>query len=445
MERGSALQRDLQCIDLMTSSRVHAILGAIWYGAMSDVQAFDLEAVRTDGWFERIGHGVGSFDALCDILGERFFAFAMITGARITALTVDRRNPDRTLVDFVVGGDDESATPESQRLSLPDFRCRLVAALLTESGRAPPPTRDTDVEGLQLHIGVRFLLLAPLYGYSLLRLDIDGAGSTLTLLADGHEVQMSVELFQTRLRAHVREELERVGSVQRTTIDLAQVAEATTAAEEKNWQRVVQLLGGWPAPLAIFLRTPEAHALSKEACSLIAKALQLLGSAHMHLGEMDRAGEVYRLGIQYANDSPLLAAEILASLGVGLSEHDRHGEAIGPLRRAIALGAPREKLLVPLGRAFLRRQRYVAAFVCLRDAIDAGVPEAELSEDFRQVDAGLGPALAGWRTGTPTVTAPSESRPASDLGSAGEPSPPSMRASDAERAAAVAIHGLRGS
>ena len=30
-------------------------------------------------------------------------AFAMITGARITSLTVDRRNPDNTQVDFVVG------------------------------------------------------------------------------------------------------------------------------------------------------------------------------------------------------------------------------------------------------------------------------------------------------------------------------------------------------
>jgi hypothetical protein len=36
---------------------------------------FELEAVRTDGWFERIGEGIGSFQALCEIIGERFFAF----------------------------------------------------------------------------------------------------------------------------------------------------------------------------------------------------------------------------------------------------------------------------------------------------------------------------------------------------------------------------------
>ena len=49
-------------------------------------RVFALDAVRTDGWFERIGDGIGSFQALCDIVGEAFFAFSMITGARITAL-----------------------------------------------------------------------------------------------------------------------------------------------------------------------------------------------------------------------------------------------------------------------------------------------------------------------------------------------------------------------
>ena len=52
---------------------------------------FELDSVRTDGWFERIGEGIGSFQALCEIVGERFFAFSIIVGARITALTVDHR------------------------------------------------------------------------------------------------------------------------------------------------------------------------------------------------------------------------------------------------------------------------------------------------------------------------------------------------------------------
>ena len=88
-----------------------------------------LDSIRTDGWFERIGEGIGSFQALCDIVGPRFFAFAMITGARITSLTVDRRNPDNTLVDFVVG-------PETAEVSEADAQ-RLSGQYV--DGRAPQP------------------------------------------------------------------------------------------------------------------------------------------------------------------------------------------------------------------------------------------------------------------------------------------------------------------
>src|SRR5579864_1538675 len=112
---------------------------------------FDLDAVRTDGWLERIGDGIGSFQALCEIIGERFFAFSIIVGARITALTVDRRNPDLSLVDFVVGAGDVEDGIEPQRLALADFRRRLVGALLVDDDKpAPEPTRGTEIEGIQL-------------------------------------------------------------------------------------------------------------------------------------------------------------------------------------------------------------------------------------------------------------------------------------------------------
>jgi hypothetical protein len=359
---------------------------------------FDLDAIRTDGWFERIGEGIGSFQALCEIVGERFFAFSIIVGARITALTVDRRNPDLSLVDFVVGVGEGDDGLEPQRLTLADFRRRLVGALLVEDDKpAPEPTRETEVEVVQLYIGVRYLLLAPLYGYSLRKLVLDEEeGSQLVLLHDGVEETHDLDAFRFRIRAMVREELERIASGARSAIDLSKVTEAETAALKKDWAKVLQLLGSWPAPLAIFLRTPEGQLLTTDARGLIAKGLGLLGSACVHLGEIEQAEEVFRIGIQYAQEG-VAAADLFRRLGEALLQNERPGEAIGPLRRALAFGGSSTDVMPPLARAFIRRKKWVAAYACLREAVEAGVPEREVADEVRQVESVLGVALTGWK------------------------------------------------
>ena len=363
-------------------------------------KTFPLDALRTDGWFERIGEGIGSFQALCEIVGERFFAFSIIVGARITALTIDRRSPDQTLVDFVVGSAESDGDLEPQRLTLADFRRRLVGALLVEEEKhAPPPERDTDVEAIQLFIGVRYLLLAPLYGYSLVSLQMESKLSDegeLSVLHDGVEEKYELEAFRLRVRSHVREELERVATGARSAIDLSKVAEAEACALRKEWPKVIALLGTWPAPLAIFLRTPEGQMLAPEARALIAKGLGLLGSACVHLGEIEQAEEVFRIGIQYAQEG-MAAAELFRRLGEALLVNDRPGEAIGPLRRSLAFGGLPQDVFPPLARALWKRGRYVAAFACLKDALAAGAPEKELADDIREVEQKLGPALTAWK------------------------------------------------
>ena len=143
---------------------------------MTKATSYSLDAVRTDGWFERIGEGIGSFQALCEIVGERFVAFSLITGARITALSVDRRVPENTLVDFTVATDGDEVG-DAQRLTLGDFRRRLVATFFADDSHNELPQDSQDVEGIQLYIGVRNLLLAPLYGYSLQTLTVESDGS----------------------------------------------------------------------------------------------------------------------------------------------------------------------------------------------------------------------------------------------------------------------------
>lgn len=367
------------------------------FSPMSKPQLFSLDSVRTDGWFERIGQGIGSFRALCDIVGERFFAFSMITGARITALTVDRRNPDDTQVDFVVGAEGDEDAADTQRLPLPDFRRRLVAALLNEGPMAPPPTRDTDVEAIQLHIGVRFLLLAPLFGYSLQRLEVTETSSILHVLVDGRDTTLELRAFQARMRTHVREELERASAPQRSTIDLANVALAESATADRDWKRVTQLLGSWPAPLSIFLRTPEGQSLAVETAALIAKGLGMLATACVNLGDMDRGEEIFRLGVQYAQDGPA-ASDIFIRFGEAVLADGRPGEAIGLLRRAAALGASNKIVQPALARAYIQRHRFVAAHACIQSALDAGVLRDQLDDSIKAVEQALGPALAAWKT-----------------------------------------------
>ncbi len=361
---------------------------------------FELDAVRTDGWFERIGEGIGSFQALCEIIGERFFAFSIIVGARITALTVDRRNPDLSLVDFVVGARESDEGLEPQRLTLADFRRRLVGALLVEDDReVRAPARETEIEVIQLYIGVRYLLLAPLYGYSLRRLVIaqkTPETAQLIVLHDGIEEAHELDAFRFRVRALVREELDRLASGSRSAIDLSKVTDAEAAAQRNDWAKVISLLGTWPAPLAIFLRTPEGQLLTPDARVLISKGLALLGSACVNVGELEQAEEVFRIGIQYAQEG-MAAADLFRRLGEALLESDRPGEAIGPLRRALAFGGPPSVVLPPLARAFLKRNKWVAAHACLRGALEAGVAERDIADDLRNTESMLGLPLTAWK------------------------------------------------
>ena len=385
---------------------------------MARFLSFPLQSIRTDGWFERIGETIGSFHALCDIVGSNFFAFAMITGARITALTVDRRNPDNTLVDFVVGGGEgEVTSADTQRLALGDFRLRLVSALTEVEAIPPPPTRPTDTEALQLHIGVRYLLLAPLYGYGLELLEVGPSGSIVSYFHDGMAETCSLEEFREQIRTHVHEELERTNRAQqRGAIELGRVAEAAEAAERGDHIRVLELLGAWPAPLAIFLRTPEGQLLNPETRATIARGLGLLGSACIALDEIDKGEEVLRLAVQYAGDGEA-AAGIFTRLGQAMFSDDRPGEAIGPLRRAINLGAEGVAVWPLLAQALLARGRLVSALGAVREANSQGVSHPALDDVLATVAERLGNAYQTWSA---TVTAEVTSPPADSQPVAGD-------------------------
>jgi hypothetical protein len=282
-------------------------------------------------------------------------------------------------------------------MSLLDFRRRLVSALATEEPPGPPPTRPTDIEAIQRHIGVRYLLLAPLFGYSLNSLTHDAFGSMLRAHRDGVEELYELEEFRARIRLHVRDELQRAErpTSNRGAIDLSRVAEAEEAAAKGDDLRVIELLGTWPAPLAIFLRTPEGQGLSSEARVRIATALALLGSACISLGESEKGEEILRLGIQYAGDTRI-APDVYHRLGQSMLRSGRHGEAIGPLKRAASLGLAGTTVWLELASAFMARNRLVAALGATLEARAAGATPSEIDALLIQVKDRLGDAYSRW-------------------------------------------------
>ncbi len=383
------------------------------------VSVLPLDAVRADGWFERIGETITSFQALCDIIGPRFFAFAMIAGVRITSLTVDRRIPDNTLIEFSMA-DDGQSTGMIETTTLAEFRKRLVSALVQEETDHPVPSSADDTEGLQRHIGPRYLLLAPLFGYSLRALRVFGGGSELELFAGDIEETYPLPAFRARLRTHVRQELERAQRNQsQGTIDLGKVTEADEAARAEDFGRVIELLGGWPAPLAIFLRTPEGQALGPDARLSVARGLGLLGTACAEFGDYDKAEEILRLGVQYAAESRG-AGDVYLRLGLVLLAHGRPGEAIGPLRRAAAMDGDPEQVWLALGEAFLERGRVLAALSSAAAAGKSGASGPAFEALVERAVAQGGPLFEPWarrfapRAPGETEAPPRTTVPASD-------------------------------
>ena len=363
---------------------------------MSEPREFPLIALRTDGWFERVGQSIGSFEALCDVLGSRFFAFALITGTQITALTIDRRNPDQTSVEFATDGADD-ASGIKERLPLRDFRRRLVQAVTNEPEPGPPPADRGDVEGLQAHLGVRLLLLAPIFGYTLETCVVHRNSTLIEFQYQGESSQLELHALRSRLRQHVLDEFQRASRAsQRSSIELSRVADAERAAKEHDHAKVLDLLGSWPAPLSIFLRTPEGQALTPDNRALIARGLSLLGSALINQGEPVQGEEVLRLAIQYVSHG-VVAGDAYLRLGEALGDQSRHGEAIALLRRAKRLGVSSQRVMPLLVRSFLDRERWLAALAALLDAQRVGWKGAEQEQWEELLAEKLGEPLTQWR------------------------------------------------
>ena len=370
-------------------------------------RSIGLSAVRADGWFERLGEGSPNFRQLCEVVGERFVAFSVIAGVRIMALTIDRQAPDATLVDFGVGDDDAE-----QRLPLGEFRRRLVSALLEDDPLATDLPDDPKPEEVQSFIGFRYVLLAPIFGLRLVELRVGGGEPAYIVVnLGGATDELPVEDFRDIIRERIRAELARARPQSPFSIDLAAIPEAERAVRAGDYDLVVKLLGAWPGPLSLLLRTAEGQRLAPDVRATLARSLGYLGSAYVKKGRFDWAEEVMRLGIQWAQDGPA-AGDLFRRMGESCVVRGRYGEAIGLLRRAVSLGAANRDVLPLLARSYAERERWVAAAVCAEEAISLGSEVEDMQAILDQATQTLGAPWVKLRQTLPSPTTMTATIPA---------------------------------
>ena len=347
-------------------------------------RVYDLSTARPDGWFEEVLAQSKDFERACEIIGRSTLGLALIAGARVLSLTANPHAEDLTTVEFSIGQD-----PRVRQVPLSEFRETIGQSLLTPL-QSWTLADDPDVEALQAHIGGRYMLEASLFNVEPLELRNDLGLSEVALEFNGIRHVLALEDFRDVLDERVRSELglDRQDDV---AIDLAVVDQAEEANAHGNWGATVAMLNPWLTPISMLLRTGEADSLAEDVHGRLSTSLDLLGTAYANMGELDAANEVLRLGIQWAGESGKAGGLFLA-LGRASVASEKHGEAIGLLRRAIRLGAEERDALPLLAQSLSARDQGLAAMVCNERARALGASAAELEALQTELQARLGDA-----------------------------------------------------
>jgi len=351
-----------------------------------------LRAARADDWFEKVESSAPNFDQLCEAIGRKFVAFALVAGVRITSLAIDPRNAENTQVTFGIG-----AQTDEHTMGLSEFRRALTQALVQPEEVIDPPSDLESVDAQQRYLGVRYLLLAPIFGITVQELHVGGQREPTVVIGLGSlSDEVTIEEFREVIREAVRREEQAARPQRPFAIDLGKIPEAENAMKRGDHERVIEILDPWAGPLSMLLRTPQGQNLGLDAKASLARALGILGSAYTKKAEYPSAEEVLRLGVQWVQDGEV-AGGLFAQLGEIALKQGQYGQAIGLYRRALALGCPRVQVLPDLAECFVNRGRAVAALVCIDEARSLGIPESRLEVTREQALDKVGPRYRTFR------------------------------------------------
>ena len=334
-------------------------------------RVFDLSEAWPGAWFEEVIERSAELRQVTEVIGRNTMGLALVAGARIAGLSIDPRFPGLTSVEYSFAGE-----VETREALIPDFR-RRIGTLLLKPLTANPLPKNPSAEQLQTYIGGRYLLEASLFGVRVVELRVGRTRSDISVDFSELRHTLSLKEFREVIDDRVRSELGLFEPERSASINLALVDVAAAANANREWDATITLLTPWLTPISILLRSGEAEELGSEVHERLSAGLELLGSAYANSGDTDSACEVFRLGVQWAGESSQAAVLYLRLADTSMSS-ERHGEAIGLLRRAITLGASESDALPRLAHCYLERRQYLASMVCLQLALDAGTPPASV-------------------------------------------------------------------
>jgi tetratricopeptide (TPR) repeat protein len=352
----------------------------------------DLFPHVVEDWFESMVRTIEGFEEVCDLVGYRFVAFAMIAGINMKAVNHNPEFPSESTVEFSIGSD-----KNVNEMSLEEFRKTLVLSILSPDTDSPVRlTRPVTREWITKILGVRYFLLSSLYSMKLKRLfvldeSLGFNGYMVEVEREGKLNEWTIPVFRENLRKLVaREEVREKEPLGRFTQE--SISQAEKALEAGNASNALEHLRDWilfvrnyriTGGIAQLLHEPDAH---------FERGLLLSGRAYRLLKRNRISEDILRFSIQLlptARKKPIFLYE----LALIMMAEGRFGEAIGPLRKAQKLGIPKSLVFPHLGRAFLECDRVVAAFLVLGELNREGLLDEESKRWYVEARRRLGDAV----------------------------------------------------
>ena len=309
------------------------------------------------------------------MIGANTVAISMVAGAQIKSVAFDPGDASQSAIGFTIGDDGNEHS-----LPLTEFRRRIGGSLLNASSVPTALSENPNEAELQQAIGIRNVLLAPVFGARLEELIVHGDGTMFVALRteDGIE-EVDLTAFQEYIAERIRNETNTDEGQGGPAIDLSIIPKARSASAAGDHATVTSMIGPWLNSLAVLIRSGQMKTLAAEVRDELTEAIALLGASYSELLEHGMADEVFRLGVQWADETSF-ASDMYFLLGETSIAQQAWGEAIGPLRRAVHLGGDEKRALGGLVRCFVERNQFVAARVCLERANAHDLDTHELEE-----------------------------------------------------------------